>query len=46
VDTEIDGKVLFFKSIGKREQVAHRDFKLLASDVSVGQAVTMLESSS
>jgi hypothetical protein len=46
VDTEIDGKVLFFKSIGKREQVVHHDFKLLASDVSVGQAVTMLESSS
>jgi hypothetical protein len=46
VDTEIDGKLLFFKSIRKREQVAHHDFKLLASDVSVGQAVTMLESRS
>lgn len=46
VDTEIDGKLLFFKSIGKREQVAHRDFKLLQSNVSVPQAVTMLESSS
>jgi hypothetical protein len=46
VDTEIDGKLLFFKSIGKREQVAHHDFKLLASNISVSQAVTMLESSS
>jgi hypothetical protein len=45
VDTEIDGKLLFFKSIGKKEQVVHRDFKLLASDVSVPQAVTMLENS-
>jgi hypothetical protein len=46
LDADIDGKVLFFKSIGKRTQVAHRDFKLLASDVSVGQAVTLLEGSS
>ena len=45
VDTQIDGKLLFFKSIGKREQVAHHDFKLLASDISVPQAVTMLENS-
>jgi hypothetical protein len=45
VDTEIDGKLLFFKSIGKREQVAHHNFKLLASDIGVPQAVTMLESS-
>jgi hypothetical protein len=46
LDTEIDGKLLFFKSIGKKEQVAHRDFKLLQNNVSVPQAVTMLESSS
>jgi hypothetical protein len=46
LDTEIDGKVLFFKSIGKRESVVHRDFKLLQSDISVPQAVKMLESSS
>jgi hypothetical protein len=46
VDMEIDGKLLFFKSIGKREQAVHHDFKLLASGISVPQAVTMLESSS
>jgi len=46
VDTEIDGKALFFKSIGKRESVVHRDFKLLQSDISLPQAVKMLESSS
>jgi hypothetical protein len=44
VDTEIDGKALFFKSIGKRESMVHRDFKLLASDISVAQAVKLLES--
>jgi hypothetical protein len=44
VDTEIDGKLLFFKSVGKRARVAHRDFKLLANNISVAQAVKLLES--
>jgi hypothetical protein len=43
VNTAINGKVLFFKAIGKNAQVVHHDFKLLPNDVSVAQAVAMLE---
>jgi hypothetical protein len=45
VDTEIEGKAMFFKTIGRSEHKAYRDFRLLQSDVSVAQAVQMLEDS-
>jgi hypothetical protein len=44
VDTEIVGKVIFFKTIGRSEHTVHHEFKLLPGDVSVAQAVKMLES--
>jgi hypothetical protein len=43
VDTEIVGKAIFFKAIGRSEHTVHSDFKLLPSDLSVEQAVELLE---
>lgn len=43
VDTEIVGKAVFFKAIGRSEHTVHRDFKLLPGDISVAQAVAVLE---
>jgi hypothetical protein len=45
VDTEIDGKAIFFKAIGRSEHKVYRDFRLLQGDISVAQAVQMLEGS-
>jgi hypothetical protein len=43
VDTEIEGKAMLFKEIGKKEHVVHSEFKQLQQDMSVAQAVEMLE---
>jgi hypothetical protein len=43
VDTEIDGKAIFFKTIGRSEHTVHSDFKLLPPDISVAQAAEILE---
>jgi hypothetical protein len=45
VDTEIVGKAVFFKAIGRSEHTVHHEFKLLPGDVGVAQAVEMLERS-
>ena len=43
VDTAINGKALFFKAIGRNEHTLHSEFKQLPSDITVTQAVQMLE---
>jgi hypothetical protein len=45
VDTAINGKAIFFKAIGRNEHVVHSGFTLLPNDISVPQAVNMLERS-
>ena len=39
LDTDISGRVIFLKSIGKKQHATHRDFKPLPDTVSVQQAV-------
>jgi hypothetical protein len=46
VDTEIVGKAVFFKSIGRVEHTVHREFKLLPGDTGLAQAVELLEKNS
>jgi hypothetical protein len=43
VNTEIEGKAMLFKEIGKKEHVVHSEFKQLQQDMSVAQAVETLE---
>jgi hypothetical protein len=43
LDTDIDGRAIFFKAIGKKEHAEHSEFKLLPMDMTVPQAVAMLE---
>jgi hypothetical protein len=43
VDTAINGKAILFKSLGKNEHVERTDFKLLPYDLSVKDAVALIE---
>jgi hypothetical protein len=43
LDTDINGRAIFFKAIGKKEHAEHTEFKLLPMDMTVPQAVAMLE---
>ena len=43
VDTAIDGKAILFKSLGKNEHVVRTDFKQLPYDITVAQAVALVE---
>jgi len=43
LDTDITGRAIFFKAIGKKEHAEHSDFKVLPLEVTVAQAVAMLE---
>jgi hypothetical protein len=43
VNTAIEGKAMLFKEIGKNEHVVHSEFRQLPQDISVAQAVEMLE---
>jgi hypothetical protein len=43
VDTDIEGRTIFFKSIGKKEHTEHADFKPISMNLTVAQAVEMLE---
>jgi hypothetical protein len=45
VNTAINGKAVFFKAIGKNEHAVRSEFKLLPGDISLAQAVEMLEKS-
>jgi hypothetical protein len=42
LDTDINGRAIFFKAIGKKQHAVHSDFKQLPDDISVGQAVALL----
>lgn len=43
VDTDINGRAIFFKSITKKEHLEHSGFKQVPMDMTVAQAVEMLE---
>jgi hypothetical protein len=43
LDTDINGRAIFFKMIGKKEHAVHSDFKLLPNELTVAEAVAMLE---
>ena len=43
LNTDISGRAIFFKAIAKKEHAEHRDFRVLAPGMSVGQAVALLE---
>jgi hypothetical protein len=43
VDTDINGRAIFFKAIGKKEHTERTDFVPVAKDVTVAQAVAILE---
>ncbi len=42
-DTDIDGRAILFKSIAKKEHVEHSGFKQVPMNMTVAQAVEMLE---
>ena len=43
LDTDINGKAIFFKSIAKKEHAEHRDFVRVPNDLNVAQAVALAE---
>ncbi|MBB5327394.1 hypothetical protein [Tunturiibacter gelidoferens] len=43
VNTAIEGKAMLFKEIGRNEHMIHSEFQQLPPDISVAQAVEMLE---
>jgi hypothetical protein len=42
LDTDINGRAIFFKAIGKKEHAVHSTFKQLPDEITVPQAVAML----
>jgi hypothetical protein len=42
LDTDIDGRAIFFKAIGKKEHAEHGDFKVVPQEMTVAQAVDLL----
>ena len=43
LDTDINGKAIFFKSIARKEHAEHSDFVRISNDLSVPQAVALAE---
>jgi ribosomal protein L21 len=43
VNTDINGRVIFFKSIGKKEHVEHSGFRQVPMNLTLSEAVAMLE---
>ncbi|MEO6803682.1 MAG: hypothetical protein ABI197_10630 [Granulicella sp.] len=43
LDTDIDGRAIFFKTIGKKEHAERSGYVLLPHDLSVAQAVALVE---
>jgi hypothetical protein len=43
LDTEINGKAIFFKAIAKNEHAEHSDFVRVSNDLTVAQAVALAE---
>ncbi|HWZ50671.1 MAG TPA: hypothetical protein VNW54_04325 [Granulicella sp.] len=46
LDTDVTGRAIFFKAIGKKEHAEHAEFKILPPEISVPQAVELLEKDS
>jgi hypothetical protein len=42
LDTDINGRAVFFKAIGKKEHAEHRDFKVLPNNLSLPDTVAAL----
>lgn len=42
VDINVDGRALFFKTIGRQQHSVHRDFRPLAANLSIPQAIELL----
>jgi hypothetical protein len=43
LDTDINGRAIFFKSIGKKEHAEHSDFVQIPMDTTLTEAVALLE---
>jgi hypothetical protein len=43
LDTDVTGRAIFFKAIGKQEHAEHSDFRILPPDITVAQAVELVE---
>ena len=43
LDMDVNGRAIFFKAIARKEHAVHRDFTVLPVDMSVPQAVELLE---
>ncbi len=43
IDTDINGRAIFFKTIGKKEHAEHSDFRMIPMETTVPQAVALLE---
>jgi hypothetical protein len=43
LDTDVTGRAIFFKAIGKQEHAEHSDFRILPPDITVTQAVALVE---
>jgi len=43
IDTDINGRAIFFKAISRKQHSEHGDFKEIAGDTTVAQAVEMAE---
>ncbi len=43
LDTDINGRAIFFKAIGKKDHAEHREFKAILHEITVPQAVALVE---
>jgi hypothetical protein len=43
LNTAIEGKAMLFKEIGRNEHVVHSEFRQLREDISLAQAMEILE---
>jgi hypothetical protein len=43
LDTDVTGRAIFFKAIGKQEHAEHSDFTILPPEITVAQAVALVE---
>lgn len=43
IDTKVDGRALFFKSLSRSEQAEHTEFHRVPNDLTLAQAVAMVE---
>jgi hypothetical protein len=45
LNTDVSGRAIFFKAIGKKEHAEHAEFRILSPEISVAQAVELVEKS-